>query len=229
MNRRRKPAATSRPSAGLRPVVQIELPGALTIRAYKVRSSGRLVDRRSGRAAGGTSRTGTCVSGPVLLLPHHFLLHFGLRLVLVASHDSAVKQRSWRRRSCLTYRGVVGPVEGTLETKTVKFSLFTRLQHPTVRAGPALASDFIDHGVLAFLQIVRVFEVLDTLRPVGGDDTQLVPTGRHLLRFTAEIMSSALEPPKHVCPLPSGSGESRTLRTWLKPDTTYLTIPARPA
>jgi len=136
MNRRREADRPgSRRSAGLRPVLQIELPGALTIRAHKVCSSGCPIDRRSGRAAGGTSRNGACVSRrPVLLLPHDFLLHFGLRLVLVGSHDSAVKQRSWRRRLCRIYSGVVGPVEGTLETKTVKLSRFTRVTAPS-RAG----------------------------------------------------------------------------------------------
>jgi len=54
--------------------------------------------------------------------------------------------------------------------------------------------------------------VLCGIRAVRGDDTQLVPTGRHLLRFTAEVVSPALEPPKHVCPLPFRSGSSRTLR-----------------
>src|SRR6266513_3790658 len=106
------------------------------------------------------------------------------------------------------------PTHGrTLETESVKLARFTRLQNPSVRSGPAFAGDFVDHVMLAFCQIVRVVEMLDALRPIGGHDSQLVPTGRHLLRFTAQIVSPALEPPKHVRLLfPVGR---------LKPDTTY--------
>src|SRR5882757_5623688 len=88
-------------------------------------------------------------------------------------------------------------MEGTLQTETVIFAQFTPLKNPPMRSGPAVARDIVHDVVLTFGQIVRVVEMLDALRPVGGDDPQFVSARRHLLRFTAQIPSPALKPPKH--------------------------------
>jgi hypothetical protein len=71
------------------------------------------------------------------------------------------------------------------------------LKNPAVRAGPAFAGDFLDDVMLALRQIVRIVEMLDALRSVGPDDAQLVAARCHLLRFAADVASSALEPPEH--------------------------------
>jgi hypothetical protein len=71
------------------------------------------------------------------------------------------------------------------------------LEIPAVWSGPTVLEDLLFELALTLHEIRRVGEALETLGPVGLDNTELVTAFNRWPRFVSQVFAFAFEPPEH--------------------------------